>query len=151
MPAQQFAINFAATSGRNGRTILNNQIVASGEWTQEVTAADISVRVFELLNPGFEYGLCGLLSSQQSISGAQNVLANQGAPPINAAAGNVIFDNKLFLNRRLNLFWNLPEIRVVNGSQSCKMDEYIQFSLTTKSNGSWAQPDGAPQVPPDVL
>lgn len=148
---QQFAIQFAPTSGRNGRTILNGQIVAAGEWSQEVTAADISVRVFELLNPGYEYGLAGLLASSQSVSGAQNVLANQGAPPINAAPGNIIFDNKLFLNRRLNLFWDLPEIRIISGSQSCKMDEYIQFSLASRSNGGWAQPGGAPAVPPDVL
>lgn len=45
-----FAIPFQATSGRNGRTILNDQIVAAGEWSMDIQAADISVRVFELLD-----------------------------------------------------------------------------------------------------
>lgn len=151
MPVQ-YNVPFAAVSGRTGRVAVNGTVLAFGKWSTNVQGVDLSVRNFELVDPGFETGVVGLLSNDVSFGGAWNVRTNIFSAA-NMVVGAIVQNVFLYVSRdpSINQYWLLQELRLLGSQMQCEMDQFVNLDQSGKTNGSFTMPGGISAVPPAII
>lgn len=145
MPAA-FNIPYQAKSGRNARFTVGDTILAFGKWSATAEATDVEIRNFELVAPGFSYGIAAMVSMTYTTEGSWNFLTNLAAAPPNFTPGYSIDNVKLWLEKN-GQKWTVPESRVLQGTMNTEMDQFISWSSNCKASGSFLYPGDIAALP----
>lgn len=145
----QFRIPFLARTARNSDITVGQVIIAAGKWNTNIEGADVEIRNFALVDPGFSYGVVGMLTLQYSFGGAWNFAANILVNPPRVMPGVNVEDVKLWLRRGLEKY-TIPESRILTGQQTGEMDQFINYDVSAKAAGSWLYPGDIAALPPDI-
>lgn len=128
-------------AGKNARATVAGTNMRKTDWETDFQADDIDSTNFE--SGGFDQGTVGITSCPWTLKGPWDASLNDYDDPPGLYPRDDLGLVRLYTNTGDNVFWNLPNNRVLSAKNSVSVRQLVMFEASCKTQGSFSRPTGS--------
>lgn len=129
-------------SAKNSRVAVGGTAMKKSTWELTLRGDDLDTTTFESL--GIEQGTIGIVGIDWSMGANWDAQANNLDNPPGLYPRDDLGDVKFYTNTVDNVFWDLPQSRVLSSKNGAEVRGLVTFSTDGKLNGAgYSNPTGS--------